>query len=664
MKSWTYGMLLMLVLGAFPSLAVAQDRGNVSGEWRYFGGDAYSTRYSPLDQINAENFSTLETAWVWRGDNFGPEVDHVMRAMPVYAEGKLFVVAGSRRTVVAIDPETGETLWTFREPHTMRWGRSMRRSHGKGVAYAEVDGRGVVYVVTPAFFLHALDAETGQPLPGFGQPVPLEGFGRAGTVDLLADLGHPYEPDFGIDREVGYITSSSPPIVVNGVVIVGNSGEQGYEQTRRENVAGDILAYDARTGEHLWKFNMIPQPGEFGHETWENDAWSYVGNLSSWAPMSADPARGLVYIPTDGPTNDFYGGFYPGSNLFATSVIALDVRDGHRVWHYQTVHHDIWNYDLGMHPVLMDLTVDGISIPALVQTTKQGFVFTLNRETGQPVWPIEERAVPQSEVPGEKTAPTQPFPTRPAPYARQGMTEADVVDFTPELRARALEVLSNWKIGPLFNPPLHRGNTEGLRGSIHCPRDATNIYGGTVADPETNILYIASADRCSPTTLVPGVEVDQPEELRNVGRTVMDWVSGSGGASTVDGIPLWKPPYTRITAIDMNTGEHLWWITNGDTPAFIKNHPLLQGVEVPRTGKMSHAIPLISRSLFMYGEGIGGDPLFHAVDKTTGEHIASIDLPAPVQYTAMTFEHRGRQYIVLAIASGEHPGSFVALRLP
>ena len=256
------------------SSAYAQERGTPYGEWRYWGADAWSTRYSPLDQINADNFDDLEQAWVWRGDNFGPRVDYILRATPIYAAGKLFTVAGQSRTVVAIDPATGESLWIYREPHTTRWERSSRKSHGKGVAYAEIDGRGVIYLVTPAFFLHALDAETGRPIEGFGEPVPLDGFEEGGTVDLLADLGHPFDPDYGIPDSIGYITNTSPPIVVNGVVLMGNSNLTGRLDTRTENVPGDILAYDAQTGEHLWKFNVVPQPGEFGHETWENDAWS------------------------------------------------------------------------------------------------------------------------------------------------------------------------------------------------------------------------------------------------------------------------------------------------------------------------------------------------------------------------------------------------------
>jgi quinoprotein glucose dehydrogenase len=610
----------------------------------------YSTRYSPLDQIDAANFANLEVAWTWRGDNFGRNVDAILRATPIYAEGRLYSVAGERRTVVAIEPVTGETLWTFREAPTKRWEDSMRKNYGKGVTYAQVDGRGRIYVITPAFFLHALDAQTGR---------PVEGFGDNGTVDLLADLGYEYHPTDGLPPEVGYITNSSPPMVVNGVVVVGNSHEQGYYQTRSENVPGHILAYDASTGDHLWKFNVIPQPGEFGHETWESDAWSYTGNVSAWAPMSADPALGLVYVVTDPPTNDYYGGFHPGENLFATSIIAIDVATGERRWHFQTVHHDVWNYDNPTAPNLVDITVDGQQIPALVQTTKQSFAYVLNRQTGEPVWPIEERPVPQSDVPGEQLSPTQPFPTRPAAYEHQGIAEEDLIDYTPALRQRALEVVSAFRMGPLFNPPSLRDAPDGTRASIHCPgaNGGTNIPGGAAVDPVTGILYVASTKACSAPQLFPGIEADENSN--------MDWVTrGPGGVGSVDGLPLLKPPYGRITAIDLNTGDHLWWIPNGDTPANVRDHEALRGVNLPVTGKGSHATVLLTSTLLIYGEGRGGDPLLHAVDKATGQELATVALPETTNTAPMTFMHDGVQYIILAVGGSDLPGSLVALRLP
>lgn len=667
----------MLGLTAWSGSAAAQSPGTESGEWRYHGGDAAHTRYSPLAQIDAQNFEDLEIAWLWRGDNFGAEPQFTSRSTPSYINGILYTVAGERRTVAAIDPATGETLWTFREPHTTRFERSMRASYGKGVAYDEIDGRGVIYVTTPAFFLWALDAETGRPLENWGTPVPIEGFPQTGVVDLLPDLlngwgpwedwTQPYDPDFGIPRELGMITSSSPPIVVNGTVVVGNSAEQGYLQTRVENVPGHILAYDARTGEHRWKFHVIPRPGEVGHDSWENDAWSFTGDVSSWAPMSADLERGIVYIPTNPPTVDYYGGFRPGDNLFGTSLIALDASSGERVWHFQMVHHDIWNFDTPTAPILLDLTVEGRQIPAVVQTTKQGFAYTFNRETGEPVWPIVERPVPQSRVPGERTAPTQPFPTRPAAYELQGLTEDDLIDFTPELRARAIEIVRDFDIGPLFMPPVHVGDPQGKRAGVSCPGGvgATNIFNPTSADPETGIMYVSTARTCSAYQVGPGAERDRPAEMATTGTTIADWVNaGGGGFAGPDGLPIFKPPYSRIVAIDMNTGEELWWIPNGQTPERIRNHPALQGVDIGNTGSTGRAITLVTETLLLYAEGSGGEPYLHAVDKQTGQEVGRVELPAQGQYGMMTYEHEGQQYIVVQVASRELPGSLVAMRLP
>ena len=619
-------------------------------EWRHWGADAASTRYSPLDQIDAANFNDLEVAWLWRGDNFGPVPDPYLRATPIYVNGTLYSVAGSRRTAVAIDPATGETLWTFREPHTKRWEDSMRKNYGKGVAYAEAGGRGMIYLVTPAFFLHALDPATGRPVPSFGQ---------GGTVDLLDDLG-PWEHDrdAGLPPGIGYITNSSPPIVVNGVVVVGNSHEQGYYQTRKENVPGNILAYDAATGEHLWTFNVIPREGEFGNDTWENDAWKWTGNVSSWAPLSADPGLGLVYVATDPPTVDYYGGFHPGDNLFATSILALDVKTGERRWHFQIVHHDVWNYDIPTAPNLVDITVDGREIEALVQTTKQGWAYVFDRETGEPVWPIEEREVPQSDVPGEQLSPTQPFVTRPAPFEMQGLTEDDLIDFTPGLRAMALDIVTDsFRLGPLFNPPSLEAGPGGV--AIHCPgaNGGANIPGGAAADPETGVLYVASIRGCSAPRLVPGTDEDP--------RSNVDWVTvGPGGVRGPGGLPIFKPPYGTITAIDLNTGDHLWQIPNGNTPEAIRNHPLLEGVEIGKTGARSHATKLVTKTLLMYAEGRGAAPVFRAVDKMTGEELGAVDLPGSTITAPMTYMHDGVQYVVMAVNARGLPGSLVALRLP
>src|SRR5688572_6584545 len=596
--------------------AAGQPQSGRETQWTYIGGDAGHTRYSPLNQINASNFERLVPAWTFNDPAVGTMT---ARATPVYVGGKLLSVAGPRRHVVSIDPVTGKTNWTFVEPETPRSKYSMRAAYGKGIAYAEVDGKGVVYISTPGFFLFALDAETGKPLPNWGRPIPLKDFPQTGGVDLVQDLirdwgpweklGKPYDANQGMPLEIGYVTSSSPPIVVNDVVIVGNSAEQGYNQTRKEMVPGDILAYDAKTGKFMWKFHVIPQPGEFGHNTWENDAWSWTGDVSSWAPMSADPQRGIVYIPTNGATVDFYGGFRPGDNLYGTSLIALDVKTGKRVWHYQMVKHDIWNYDTPTAPILMDVNVNGRRIPGVFQATKQSFLYAFNRLTGEPIWPIVDKPVPQSKVPGEKLAATQPFPTKPAPYDLQGRTEAHLIDYTPEIRKRAYDqaILGN-HFAPLFNPPTHQGNAEGAAGARICPGDTggVNITGPAAADPTAGVIFITSHSGCGTALLAPGATRDDPTQT---GKTIVDWVRGGAVAGeageaargaavaaaaaargargrgataavpqTIDGLSIWKGPVGRITAIDLNTGNHLWVTPHGDASEQvqqnIKNHPL------------------------------------------------------------------------------------------
>jgi quinoprotein glucose dehydrogenase len=644
------GVFVLVAIAVFVSLPRANGRGTHAGEWRYWGGDEGSTRYSPLDQINAGNVAKLEIAWRWSAANFGPEVDYIYRATPIYVKGKLYTVAGQRRTAVCIDPATGETLWMYREKDNPRWEASTRKNYGKGVAYAEVDGRGVIYLLTPGYYLHALDAETGLPIPYFGMN---------GVVDLHLGLGdYPVEADIGTLKS-GDITSSSPPIVVNGVVVVGNSHDRGYYPENKENIPGHVRGYDAKTGRMLWRFHVIPRPGEFGHDTWENDSWKYTGNVSAWAPLSADSELGLVYVPTDTPTNDYYGGHRHGQNLYGTSLIAIDVKTGKKAWHFQMVHHDIWNYDTPDAPKVLDITVGGRRIPAIAQATKQGFLYVLNRETGQPVWPIEERPVPQSDVPGEKTWPTQPFPTKPPPFELQGITENDLIDFTPELKDQGLKLARQYRLGPLFLPPSLAKAPDGTKGAFNVPgaNGGANIPGGAAADPETGMVYIASERGHSVLSMVRGDE-------KFKGGTSAYVSMGPGGISGPQGLPLLKPPYGTIVALNLNTGDHAWTIPDGDTPDDIKNHPALKGVKLPVTGKPTQANLLVTKTLLLYGEGRGGSPLFHAVDKKTGKEIASVEIPATTNTAPMTFLHNGRQYILAAVASPDVSAELVALALP
>ena len=678
------GLLLAFVAGvAVLTPVTAQEpepaRGNPYGEWRYQSGDAWGTRYSPLDQIDADNFEDLEVAWVWRGDNFGPHPLYLSRSTPSYIDGILYTVAGYRRTVAAIDPSTGETLWTYREPNTRRWEESMRASYGKGVGYAEIDGRGVIYIITPAFFLHALDAKTGEHLEGFGKPVPIEGFPDTGVVDLLADLGHEYDPYEGIPMEVGYITNSSPPIVVNGTVVVGNSHEQGYAQSRVENVPGDILAYDARTGEHKWKFNVIPQSeSEFGFDTWQNDAWDWTGDVSSWAPLSADMERGIVYIPTNSPTIDYYGGFRPGNNLFGTSTIAIDVETGQRAWHFQTVHHPIWNYDLPNVPILVDVTVDGQEVPMAIQTTKQGMTFAFNRETGEPVWPIEEREVPASIVPGEQLSPTQPFPTRPAPLNTLGLTEDDLIDLTPELKQEAIEILSRFNVGGPYMPPLPNNHNE-PRPWIACGRGRRlNITHPATLDPETGVPVpveragAARAGRCSRARTHrrrhPRLHLGLRAECTTTGTTISDWVQGGGGrlGRTAGAAHLQAPVQQdhrdrhehRRPRLRRAGGRGLR--TDAAPPGAAGRRPL--GYRDPPRARHPDDHP---HAACWRPKERRDRPSSTLTTSGRGRSSAASSCRATGQYGMMTYMHEGQQYIIVQVArGGSMPGSLAALRLP
>ena len=631
---------------ALPVASVAQGAGTEDGQWTYLGGDAWHTRYTPADQINASNFEDLEVAWQWNAASFGPATP---RATPSYVDGQLITVTGERRAMIGLDPGTGELLWSFTEPNTARYEYSMRYSYGKGIAYGKRDGRGVAYISTPGYFLHALDVVTGEPLANWGEAVPVDGFPPTGSVDLLADLidgwgpwenwDEPYDAYAGLPLELGYITTSSPPIVVNGVVIVGNSAEQGYLQTRIENVPGDILGYDADTGDLKWKFHVIPRPGEFGHDTWENDAWEWTGDISSWAPMSADPELGLVYIVTNDVTIDYYGGHHPGDNLYSASIIALNVETGERAWHYQMIHHDIWNYDTPTAPILMDVNVDGREVKGLFQATKQAFLYALDRETGEPIWPIPERPVPASNVPGERLSTTQPHPTKPAPYDLQGRTPEMLIDYTPEIYRRALQVAQDRNLfNGLFDPP--RTIDDPLGPAWNCPGGGggVNITGPPVADPVQGVIFITSGSGCFRLQVEPGItsNMDGPEQT---GTTHSDWVAMAtsmpgGPRAELDGLPIWKGPGGRITAIDLNTGEHLWVIPNGDAPQqqqdMIRNHPLLQGVqgvEVNR-GRGGSAAMVVTPTLLLTSGQLADDTwnLF-AIDKRTGERVGSVEIP-------------------------------------
>ena len=626
------------------ALAAATVREGITAEWLHHRGDAGSTNYSELDLINRDNVGDLEVAWRWRSDNFGPVSWPNLETTPLMAGGVLFATAGIRRAVVAIDAQSGETLWMYRIDEGERGENAPRKGPGRGVAYRRDGDQETIFVISPGYHLIALDAKTGRPLNSFGD---------GGIVDLKASL------DQDMDLEKARIGSSSPPIVVGNVVIVGSAFPAGGAPPTKEMPVGNVTGYDAVTGERLWIFHTIPQPGEPGHETWLDDSWKFTGNVGVWAPMSADPELGYVYLPTEAPTGDYYGGHRPGDNLYSQSLVCLDAKTGERVWHFQTVHHPIWDYDLPAPPVLLDITVDGKDIPAVAQITKHGLTFVFDRRTGEPVWPIVETPFPGSNVPGEVTSPTQPIPSLPEPFMPNGVTEDHLNDLTPEILAEAKKIASEYTMGPVYTPATLY--TDSNKGTLISPSGGGGAnWQGAVADPESGIMYVSSAA----TLGVLGM-ISDPD------RSNMQYVQRRESIDGPFGLPLLAPPWGRITAIDMNTGKVLWTIANGDTPDSIRNHEKLAGVDLPRTGHLERAGLLVTRSLLFAGEGAGlyamwgGGTKFRAHDKRSGEILAEIDLGGVRQSgIPMTYAINGKQYIVVAAGAPNHAGELVALALP
>ena len=635
---------VILILGGQPGAA---QQGAPNGEWRTYGGDLGSTRYAPLDEINAENFETIQLAWRFKTLNLGPFPDRNLQGTPLMIGGVLYgVVGGARRNVVAIDGATGELLWMYHLHEGPRAESAPRRLAGRGVAFWTDGARDErIFFVTTGYQLVGLDASSGRPIPGFGVN---------GVVDLKGGMDQEIHP---VDSDIGL---HAAPVVAGNVIVVGAAHRAGSRPPSRSNVKGYVRGFDARTGQRLWIFHTIPGPGEFGTETWLEDSWEYTGNTGVWAQISVDEELGLVYLPTETGTGDYYGGHRPGGNLFGESLVAVDLETGRRVWHYQFVHHGIWDWDLPSAPILADIVVDGRSIKAVAQPSKQAWLYVLDRETGEPVWPIEERPVPQTDVPGEWTSPTQPFPTRPPTYDRQGITNDDLIDFTPELRAEAQELLSRYVTGPMFTPPilLREG---GPLGYLMVPGSGggSNWAGGSY-DPETNYFYGFSRTEVRLLGLTPSP--DLPE---------MDYVLGTGRSVDVQGLPIVKPPWGRITAIDLNRGDIVWQIAHGETPDEVKNHPALAGLTIPRTGSGRILGTLVTKTLLIAGEGevtttSTGErgAMLRAYDKGTGREVGSVYLPAPQTGSPITYEIEGRQYIVLAVGGPDFPAEFLAFTLP
>ena len=691
--------------------------GTAKGEWPTYGGNLASMRYSPLDQINAENFNKLEVAWHFNTEALGPRPETQLQGTPLMVNGILYATGGTRRAVVALDAATGEELWMHSENEGKRGEAAPRQLSGRGLSYW-TDGKGddrIIYV-TPGYQMLALNAKTGQPVATFG---------NKGMIDLKQD------DDQVMDLVTGEVGLHATPLVTRDVIVVGAAHLAEGSPKSKTNQKGYIRGYDAKTGKRLWIFHTIPRPGEFGNDTWEKDSWAYTGNTGVWAQMSADEDLGLVYLPVELPTGDYYGGNRPGNGLFGESIVALDIKTGRRKWHYQTVHHGIWDMDIPDAPILVDINVDGKMIKAIAQATKQAWVYVLDRTNGQPVWPIEERPVEQSTVPGEKTSPTQPFVTKPPAFDRQGVSESDLIDFTPELHQQALELIKNYKIGPIFTPPVESKWPAPLATLIMpSVTGGANWEGGSL-DPDTNIFYIFSNTSPSPLGLVPADPArtdfgwvqgqarnpdaaaapgrggrggggaaapggaaagggrgaggaaaagggrgaaaagQAPAGRGGAGAAGGGGEGGGGGGLTVQGLPIIKPPYGRITALDLNKGTMVWQIAHGDTADNIKNNPALKGLTLPRMGRQGRIGVLTTKTLVIAGEGGSimepngqRGAMLRAYDKATGKDAGAVFMPAPQTGSPMTYMLNGKQYITVAISGPGQPAQYITFKLP
>ncbi len=641
----------MLALGSLCTLPVWGQTGAANGEWRSYGGDLGNTHYSPLDQINAANFNKLEIAWRFKTVNLGARPEFNFEGTPLMADGVIYSTAGTRRDVVALDAATGELLWVHRENEGERGKVAPRQLSGRGLAYWTDGSEERILYVTPGYRLVALDAKTGIPVPSFGVN---------GVVDLKMNDDQEIDP---LSSEIGL---HAAPVVAGDVVIVGAAHKPGGIPTSKTNVKGFVRGFDVHSGKRLWIFHTIPRANEFGYDTWEKDSASYTGNTGVWGQISVDPQLGMAFIPVELPTGDFYGGHRPGNNLFGETLLAVDLKTGQRKWHYQLVHHGIWDMDIPDAPMLVDISINGQTVKAVAQPTKQAFLYVFNRVTGQPIWPIVERPVEQSTVPDEKTSPTQPFPTKPPAYDLQGLTTDDLINFTPELHKEALDLVSHYHLGPVFTPGvLSKPEGPWATLALATAGGGTNWPGGSY-DPETHIAYIPSQRSVTEIGLIPG----DPK------RTDMAYMSGSAQPKkpgdrqgpfglNLHGLPLEKPPYGSITAIDLNKGEILWHIANGDTPDEIKDNPLLKGVDIPRTGRSGVFGVLVTKSLLICGERSAGKSptMLRAYDKATGREVGAVAMPAGQTGTPMTYMFQGKQYIVVAVAAGGFPAELVAYRL-
>jgi len=659
--------------------------GKSPGEWPTYTGDLAGSRYRPLDQINASNFSKLEVAWRFKTDSIGNRPEYKLEGTPLMVNGVVYATAGSRRAAIALDAATGELLWVHGEHEGARGAAAPRQLSGRGLAYWSDGKEERILYVTPGYRLIALDAKTGAIIPSFG---------KGGAVDLKLDDDQTIQPDL----TTGEIGLQSAPVVAKDTILVGAAFREGMTPKSMRNNKGYVRGFDVRTGKRLWIFHTIPVKGEYGYDTWEKGSAEYTGNTGVWSQITVDEQLGLVYLPVESPTGDYYGGHRPGNNLYGESLVCVDLKTGQRKWFYQLVHHPLWDMDISSAPLLADINVDGKAIKAVAQPTKQGFLYVFDRVTGKPVWPIVEKPVEKGSVPGEWYAPTQPFPTKPPAYSRNGVTVDDLIDFTPTLRDQALTAISKYKIGPVYTPPVESKAGGPLATlTLGTAAGGTNWPGGSY-DPETHTVYAFACNAC----LVPIGLVESPKEISDmayiagaagqevrirtgpgegsgadapmpsrVSRPAAPPAGGGGGGLIVQGLPLIKPPYSTISAINLDRGEIVWQVPAGQTPDAIVNNAALKGLNIPPTGQSGYNIgTLVTKTLVVAGDGqitSIGHPrgaMLRAYDKGTGKEVGAVLMPAPQSGSPMTYMVNGKQYIIVAVSGGVYSGEYIAYTLP
>jgi len=642
-------------------------------DWPTYGADLAHTRYRPLDQINGANFGKLEVAWRFKTDNIGSHPEFKLEGTPLEAKGVIYATAGTRRGVVALDAVTGELLWVYGYREGARGEAAPRKLSGRGLSYW-TDGKEerIVYV-TPGYRLIALDAKTGRPVASFGE---------AGVVDLKLNDDQTIEPDL----TTGEIGLHSAPTIAGDTIIVGAAFSEGNAPPSIKNNKGYVRGFDVRTGKRLWIFHTIPWKGEVGYDTWLGGSAEYTGNTGAWTQITADEELGLAYLPVESPTSDFFGGHRPGNNLFAETLVCVDLKTGERKWHFQLVHHPLWDLDIAAPPMLMDIKVGGKIVKAVAVPSKQSLLYTFDRITGKPIWPIPEKPVEKGTVPGEWYSPTQPIPSKPAAYSRNGIAPSDLIDYTPALREQALKIVSNYKIGPVFTPPVLSQQPAPLATLLLGSYGGGSNWPGGAFDPETHMAYFHACNACLAVLgLVPNPKPNPDPakraedvkyfigfaDLKSHG-TVNSQMQAYRDKLTVQGMPLIKPPYGVITAVDMDKGAIKWQIPHGDTPDSVRNNPALKGIAVPRTGQPAASLGILAtKTLIIAGDGMvtttpdhPRGALLHAYDKTTGAELASVWMPAPQSGSPMTYSVGGKQYIVVAVSGGAYSGEYIAFTLP